>query len=252
MRWIMPAIEIRALSKHYRVAGRNFAALQAVDASIAAGGFTVIIGRSGCGKTTLLRLLAGLEAATAGSIDLPAAIGRIGMVFQEPRLMPWLNVQDNMGFAIKESRPPDRVRELVDYYIGALGLEAFRTAYPRQLSGGMAQRVALGRTLCYEPDLVLLDEPFGALDFFTRRQLQSELVELFQAQQKTIILVTHDVNEAVLLGQKILIMDRGNITREIPVELAYHRNPAAAEFMAIQQHVLQEFGLEQKGEEQSE
>ena len=196
----MQVIELKNLRKIYQVAGREFPAVHSVDASFAAGGFSVIIGRSGCGKTTLLRLLAGMEKPTSGSVLFPEGISRIGMVFQEPRLMPWLNVQENMAFAIQETQPAKRIDELVGYYVRALGLEAFKNAYPDQLSGGMAQRASLGRTLCYEPDLILMDEPFGALDYFTRRQLQHELVELFLAQQKTIVLVTHDVQEPYCWG----------------------------------------------------
>lgn len=248
----MPAIEIKNLKKTFQLAGREFTALQTANARFDLGSFAVIIGRSGCGKTTLLRLLAGMETATAGSILLPAGIRRIGVVFQEPRLMPWLTVQENMVFAIKETKSPGQARELADYYMGALGLEQFRAAYPAQLSGGLAQRVSLGRTLCYEPDLILMDEPFGALDYFTRRQLQREMVDLFLAQKKTIILVTHDVNEAVLLGEKILIMDRGQITAEIPVRLPYHRQAATLEFLAIQQKVMDLFGMENEGEGKNE
>ena len=247
----MQAIELRSLGKTYQVAGRDFAALQEAHANIAVGSFSVIIGRSGCGKTTLLRLLAGMEKATTGNIAFPSEICRIGMVFQEPRLMPWLNVQENMAFAIRETQSREKVREVVDYHIGVLGLERFRTAYPSQLSGGMAQRVSLGRTLCYEPDLVLMDEPFGALDYFTRRQLQREIVDLFLEEKKTIVLVTHDVNEAVLLGQNILIMDSGRIIRELPVDLPYHRKPATAEFMTVQQNVLNIFGVGKEGEKKN-
>ena len=244
----MQNIEIRGLGKDYQVAGSSFAALQNINAALGCGSFSVIIGKSGCGKTTLLRLLAGMETATAGSVEFPPAIRRVGMVFQEPRLMPWLTVRQNMAFAIQDGQPVSRVEELVSHYIGVLGLEQFTDAFPPQLSGGMAQRVSLGRTLCYEPDLILMDEPFGSLDYFTRRQLQREMADLFLSQQKTVVLVTHDVSEAVLLGQSILIMDRGRITSSIEVGLPYHRNPAAAEFIKVQQHVLSIFGEGKEGE----
>lgn len=238
----MQNIEISNLGKKYQVAGNDFTALMDINANLAIGSFSVIIGKSGCGKTTLLRLLAGMETATAGKVEFPPEIRRIGMVFQEPRLMPWLTVSQNMSFSIRESQTDSVVDKLVDSYIGVLGLEQFRDAFPSQLSGGMAQRVSLGRTLCYEPDLILMDEPFGALDYFTRRQLQRELADLFLSQQKTVVLVTHDVSEAVLLGQSILIMDKGRIISNIAVDLPYHRNPATPEFMAVQQHVLSIFG----------
>ena len=245
----MQNIEIRGLEKAYQVAGEKFTALQDINATVGIGSFSVIIGKSGCGKTTLLRLIAGMETATAGTVDFPPCIGRIGMVFQEPRLMPWLTVRQNMAFAIQESQTGAKVEELVGYYIDILGLGQFADAFPSQLSGGMAQRVSLGRTLCYEPDLILMDEPFGALDYFTRRQLQREMADLFLSQKKTVVLVTHDVSEAVLLGQTILIMDSGRITGNIKVDLPYPRNPATAEFMAVQQHVLSTFGEGKEGTE---
>ena len=163
--------------------------------------------------------------------------------------MPWLTVRQNMAFAIQESQSGARVEELVRYYIDILGLGQFADAFPSQLSGGMAQRVSLGRTLCYEPDLILMDEPFGALDYFTRRQLQREMADLFLSQRKTVVLVTHDVSEAVLLGQTILIMDSGRITRSIKVDLPYPRNPVTPEFMTVQQHVLSTFGEGKEGTE---
>ena len=217
-------------------------ALDDVSLDVEAGEIVALVGGSGCGKTTLLRLLAGMETATDGAVEFPSDIRRVGMVFQEPRLMPWLTVRQNMAFAIHENRTAAGADELVDRYIGVLGLEQFRDAFPSQLSGGMAQRVSLGRTLCYEPDLILMDEPFGALDYFTRRQLQREMADLFLSQKKTVVLVTHDVSEAVLLGQSILIMDKGRIIRNIAVDLPYRRNPATPEFMTVQQNVLSIFG----------
>lgn len=239
---LMETIEIRRLKKTYQVEGHDFTALDVIDASFIVGSFSVIIGKSGCGKTTLLRLLAGMEKVTAGSIAFPPIIKRVGMVFQEPRLMPWLTVRGNMGFAIEETEEPPIVEERVNHYIRMLGLDKFQHAYPGQLSGGMAQRVSLGRTLCYEPDLILMDEPFGALDYFTRQQLQREMTELFLAQQKTVVFVTHDVGEAVLLGQSIMIMDSGRITQTLPVTLPYHRQPLSKEFVVLQQRVLEKFG----------
>jgi sulfonate transport system ATP-binding protein len=118
----------------------------------------------------------------------------------------------------------------------------FRDAYPSQLSGGMAQRVVLGRTLCYDPDIILMDEPFGALDYFTRKKMQQEIVDLFLLQQKTIIFVTHDVSEAVYLGQNIVVMHAGEVVREVPVGLPYHRNPAATEFLEFQSEILHSLG----------
>ncbi|HMM20034.1 MAG TPA: ABC transporter ATP-binding protein [Selenomonadales bacterium] len=239
----MAGVEITNLTKQYLVAGEEFYALKDVSTVIPDGSFTVIVGRSGCGKTTLLRLLGNLEEKSAGRIRLgdggsKAGGRRIGMVFQEHRLMPWLSVKENMAFSCTRQEQRDRTERLVAKYLRVLGLEKFQDAYPAQLSGGMAQRVALGRTLCYDPDIILMDEPFGALDYFTRQRLQREIVDLFLAQKKTIVFVTHDVTEAVYLGQKIIVMDAGEVVRELPVDLPYLRDPASPEFLAVQREIL--------------
>ncbi len=239
----MAGVKLTQLSKQYQVAGQLLEAVDNVTTTIEPGSFTVIVGRSGCGKTTLLRLLSGLEQKSAGSIEWlgggsGGAAVKVGVVFQEPRLMPWLTVYENMAFAL--DKQPDRT--LVDRQVTGtleqLGLAGFRDAYPSQLSGGMAQRVSLGRTLCYDPDLILMDEPFGALDYFTRKKLQRELVDLFLSQHKTIVFVTHDVTEAVFLGQKVLVMEAGQIVREIPIDTPYPRQATDPSLLARQQEIL--------------
>ena len=156
--------------------------------------------------------------------------------------MPWLTVYENMAFSLDKSLLPEAVATIVNPILNQLGLESFRDAYPAQLSGGMAQRVSLGRTLCYDPDLILMDEPFGALDYFTRKKLQLEMVELFLLQKKTVIFVTHDVSEAIYLGQKILVMDEGRIVKEIPIEMPYPRNLASSDILDIQTEILESLG----------
>lgn len=243
----MAVVNISNLSKQYTLADKAFYALKNVSFTIPEGSFTVIVGKSGCGKTTLLRLLGNLEEKTTGQISLTYREQaydkqRIGIVFQEHRLMPWLSVKQNMEFSLARETDKAKVEERVLRYLRILGLEQFKDAYPSQLSGGMAQRVALGRTLCYDPDLILMDEPFGALDYFTRKRLQKEMVDLFLSQQKTIVFVTHDVTEAVYLGQKIVIMDAGEVIQELPVELPYHRDITSAEFLAVQKEILHFLG----------
>lgn len=243
----MAGVELQRLSKRFWLNGQPLDAVNGVSARIAHGSFTVIVGRSGCGKTTLLRLLGGLEDITDGKIlwtdatrqDSPP---KIGFVFQEPRLMPWLTVAENIAFSLSKDLPSSMVAALVDPILKLLGLENFHAAYPSQLSGGMAQRVALGRTLCYKPELILMDEPFGALDYFTRKKLQREMVDLFIAQNKTIIFVTHDVPEAVFMGQKILVMDAGAIVREIPNPLPYPREDTDERLLPLQQEILHALG----------
>ena len=156
--------------------------------------------------------------------------------------MPWLTVYENMAFSLDKTLPPEAVATIVNPILKQLGLDSFRDAYPAQLSGGMAQRVSLGRTLCYDPDLILMDEPFGALDYFTRKKLQHEMVDLFLLQKKTVIFVTHDVSEAIYLGQRILVMDEGRIVKEIPIEMPYPRNLASSDILDIQAEILESLG----------
>jgi sulfonate transport system ATP-binding protein len=243
----MAGVEIRNLSKHFRIGDRIVDAVNNATATITDGSFTVIVGKSGCGKTTLLRLLGGLEQATAGQIVWTgngdsATPPKIGFVFQEPRLMPWLSVLENVAFSLDRSLPPDAMEAIALPTLRQLGLEAFRDAYPSQLSGGMAQRVSLGRTLCFHPEVILMDEPFGALDYFTRKKLQREIMELFLSQKKTLIFVTHDVTEAVFLAQTVLVMDAGTLVREIAVPAPYPRDSASPAFLRVQSEILDALG----------
>ena len=243
----MAGVELCNLSKHFLLGERTISAVQSITTTISHGSFTVIVGKSGCGKTTLLRLLGGLEELTEGhilwtDIEKQQLLPKIGFVFQEPRLMPWLTVYENMAFSLDKSLLSEAVATIVNPILNQLGLESFRDAYPAQLSGGMAQRVSLGRTLSYDPDLILMDEPFGALDYFTRKKLQLEMVELFLLQKKTVIFVTHDVSEAIYLGQRILVMDEGRIVKEIPIEMSYPRNLASSDILNIQTEILESLG----------
>lgn len=243
----MAGVELRNLSKQFVLGGRALDAVRDVTVSISHGSFTVIVGKSGCGKTTLLRLIGGLEEITGGQIqwtdvENQQATPKIGFVFQEPRLMPWLTVFENMAFSLAKPLKMTAALSIVTPVLKQLGLEAFRDAYPAQLSGGMAQRVSLGRTLCYDPDLILMDEPFGALDYFTRKKLQREIVDLFLTQKKTLIFVTHDVTEAIYLGQNILVMDEGRVVKEFPVKMPYPHDFGASGFIKVQEEILDSLG----------
>lgn len=228
-------LNITALTKTYTISGNLITALNAVDLTFSENSFTCIVGKSGCGKTTLLRLLSGLESATSGTINYGKA-AKIGFVFQEPRLMPWLTVNANIAFAAKNdpSLPAAPDEELLEL----LGLKAFQHSYPSQLSGGMAQRTALGRTLFQNPDLILMDEPFSALDYFTRRSLQQMLLALFQQQKKSVIFVTHDVEEALLLGQRILVMHDGRIKIDQRIDMEYPRQQDSLPFQQLRLQIL--------------
>lgn len=229
-------IKLRQLCRHYTLGQRQFAALDNLTATIADGSFTVIVGPSGCGKTTLLRLLGGLEAPSSGQLQLGER--SVGLVFQEPRLMPWLTVAENIAFPLLASGRTPAGDQQVDALLAQLGLTDFRQAYPAQISGGMAQRAAIGRTLCQNPDLILMDEPFGALDYFTRRKLQRELLQLFQTYRKTIVFVTHDVDEALCLGQHILVMRDGRLLQEVTLSEPYPRAEDAPALLTAKRTLL--------------
>lgn len=241
----MAGVNITKLSKNYTINGQQIKALTDINLTIDDGSFVALVGKSGCGKTTLLRLLCGLEQPTQGKITflaqnqpVPQGKSKISIVFQEPRLMPWLTVEQNMAFPLWREKDRGWVNKTVDHYLALLGLKEFKNAYPAQISGGMAQRVALGRTLSYDPDVILMDEPLGALDAFTRKNLQQELVKIFQLQQKTVVFVTHDVDEAVFLCQRVIILDSGKVLDDVAVPLAYPRNPLSQEFFQIRENIL--------------
>jgi len=243
-------LDIRNLSKQYRVQGEPLPVLDAISLSIEPGEFVSIVGSSGCGKSTLLRLIIGLEGDYKGEILLDGqhVVGTSldrGIVFQEHRLFPWLTVEQNIAVGVLNAPGSDAAKKRsVQEHIALVGLKGFETAYPHQLSGGMSQRVAIARALVNRPEVLLLDEPFGALDALTRGHLQQELERIWRTEGITAILVTHDVEEAVVLGDRVVVMQPrpGRIKRIVDVPLARSRDRGAAAFMAIKDDVLSEFG----------
>jgi NitT/TauT family transport system ATP-binding protein len=207
-----PYLELRAVAMRYGEGAQAVSALAAIDLAIAEREFVTIVGPSGCGKSTLLYLVGGFLQAASGTIRLR---GRLvegpgpdrGIVFQRYSLFPWLTVRGNIGYGLQEKGLPRRERErIVGEHVRLVHLEGFEDRYPRELSGGMQQRVALAQTLACQPDILLMDEPFGALDAQTRRILQDEVRRIWRRDMKTVLFVTHDVEEAVALGTRIVVM----------------------------------------------
>jgi len=219
-------------------------ALGGVSLAVALGEIIAVIGGSGCGKSTLLRAVGGLDRASEGSITLDgepimAPHEKIGIIFQEPRLLPWLKVADNVGFGLHD-RPKGERAERVAAALARVGLADKATVWPRELSGGQAQRVAIARALVPRPQVLLLDEPFSALDAFTRSDLQDHLLDLWADTKPTLIVVTHDVEEAIVLSDRIMVMcpRPGRIFGEIEVELPRPRDRQSAGFDFIKRRVL--------------
>jgi sulfonate transport system ATP-binding protein len=219
-------LALNAIGKTYP---NGVQALERFSAEIRLGEIVAVIGGSGCGKSTLLRAIAGLDRATAGTVTLDdvtisAPHAKIGIIFQEPRLLPWLSVADNIAFGLSDL-PAGARREKVARALTRVGLADKADAWPRELSGGQAQRVAIARALVPQPEVLLLDEPFSALDAFTRRDLQDHLLDLWADMRPTVVLVTHDVDEAVVLADRVLVMRPrpGRLFDEININLGRPR-----------------------------
>lgn len=221
-------IELINVQKAYEVNGRELSVLKGINLQLSENTITVILGRSGCGKTTLLRLVGGLEEPDAGEICFYTE-HKTAFVFQESRLMPWLNVWDNITFGVKKKECNNA---FIQDIIRTVGLEGFEKAYPNQLSGGMRQRVAIARALVYEPSFIMMDEPFAALDYFTRTQMQRELKDLQRKRKTSILFVTHSIDEALLLGDKIVVIENGRKKSEFTIEAnKQERNLLEPEFI---------------------
>ncbi|AHV99098.1 ABC transporter ATP-binding protein [Paenibacillus sabinae] len=239
-------LDISNLNKTFETAGGPVQALHNVELHVEEGEFITVIGPSGCGKSTLLRIVAGLDGGYSGTVTLGGA--RIdgpgidkGFIFQEHRLFPWLTVEKNIASDLSLRDPG--VRKKVDELIELVKLKGFEKSYPRELSGGMAQRVAIARALLRNPKILLLDEPFGALDAFTRAHMQSVLLDIWRTNRTTMIFVTHDIDEAVFLGNRVVILEPrpGKIRKIVRIDLPYPRKKATASFQELRLKVLSEF-----------
>jgi ABC-type nitrate/sulfonate/bicarbonate transport system ATPase subunit len=223
-----PLLQVRAVSRRFD----RMLALEATDLAVAENDFITILGPSGCGKSTLLRIVAGLDVPTSGEVRLAGEVVRgpgadRGMVFQSYTLFPWLTVQENIGFGLREKGMPVAERnEIAARFIAEVGLRGFEAHFPKQLSGGMQQRVALARALANDPKILLLDEPFGALDNQTRALMQELLLSIWELHKKTVLFVTHDVDEAIFMANRCVVFSArpGHIKNELAIDLAYPRH----------------------------
>lgn len=206
---------IKDITKKFKVDSKDHSVLENVNLEISSKDVTVILGESGCGKTTLIRIIAGLEKQTSGEVTFVKNDNiynaKVGMVFQESRLMPWLDVAENICFHKQANE------EKVDFYLDMMKLKKFKKLYPHELSGGMAQRVSIARALSFEPDFLIMDEPFSALDYFTRGDMQKEVLNIHRNTGKGIIFVTHDIDEAINIASRIIIFTKDKEIKEIQV-----------------------------------
>ncbi len=241
----LPIIDIRNVSKSFQLQGQKIDALKDANLSIRQGEFITLIGASGCGKSTLLRIIAGFEKPTSGEAlmwgkPITEPEPQRGMVFQDYALFPWLSVRDNIAFGpTSRGVPKAQAREIVERFVEMVGLQRFADAYPHQLSGGMRQRVAIARVLANEAEVVLMDEPFGALDAMTRERLQEELLEFWARTKLTVVFVTHAIEEAIFLADRVVVMTPGpgRIESDNPMLLSRPRDIASPEFNAIRREM---------------
>ena len=243
------SLRVRDASKYFAAvngAAVGGLALDRVSLFVSAGELVSVVGPSGCGKSTLLRLIAGLILPTEGDVlvggePITAPSAERGLVFQDPNLFPWLTVRRNIEAGLVARGVLKQERGQVDKFMRLVGLEAFADAFPHHLSGGMAQRVALARAMINHPKVLLLDEPLGALDAFTRMRMQDEVLRLWQARRTTMLLVTHDIDEAIYMSDRIAIMTPrpGRIEQIIPIKMDRPRDRSAPDFLSMRSDILQ-------------
>ena len=240
-------VKVEHLNKEYIADGNPFFVLNDINLTIKEGEFVTIAGHSGCGKSTLLKIICGLVDYSDGIVErngkkVNGPDPQCGMVFQDHRLLPWLKIKDNVGFGIKNLPKKER-EELILRHLELVGLKGFENAYPSQLAGGMSQRAAIERGLAGNPSILLLDEPFGALDALTRIQMQREILRIQKEKGTTMIMVTHDIDEAIFLGERIVVMSArpGEIKKIIKTDKYARHNRGSAEFAAYKKQVYNFF-----------
>ncbi|HAT89410.1 MAG TPA: ABC transporter ATP-binding protein [Roseburia sp.] len=241
-------IRILHVRKEFEIEKQKVQVLKDIDLEIYPGEIVSIVGGSGCGKSTLLRMIAGLDQPTEGEILIDGKKQErpsldVGVLFQESRLLPWENTRKNIEFGLPEDFPKKEKKELAEKYMEMVGLKGFEKALPGQLSGGMQKRTAIARTLINRPHILLLDEPFGALDAFTRINLQKEILRIWKQEKMTIILVTHDIDEAIFMGNRVVVMSPkpGVVKKIYNIELPMPKSRTDEDFGKLRSHIYNEF-----------
>jgi NitT/TauT family transport system ATP-binding protein len=245
-------VRLQGLSKTFQTNGHQIRVLDHIDLEVRDGELVCILGPSGCGKSTLLNIVGGFLPATSGDVTIDGAPVREPdprriFVFQERGVFPWLTVEGNIGFGISGLPPAEKSRRIA-HYVKLVGLEGFENAYPQELSGGMKQRVEVARALAVNPDVLYLDEPFGALDSITRLVMRGELLRIWQAEKKTILFVTHDIEESCQLADRIVVLSArpGSIRRIVDVDMPHPRDLSSPKYLALRDSILEEIGLAHK------
>jgi ABC-type nitrate/sulfonate/bicarbonate transport system ATPase subunit len=241
-------VEMRGLHMTFR-AENEVRVLEDIDLDVREGEFVCILGPSGCGKSTLLNIVAGFLAPTAGTVkidgeEVRGPDARRIFVFQERGVFPWLTVEGNIGFGLGRLPRAERERRIA-HYVGLVGLQGFEKAYPQELSGGMKQRVEVARALAVDPDVLYLDEPFGALDSITRLVMRGELLRIWRAEQKTILFVTHDIEESVQLADRVVVMSArpAHIRKIVTIDLPHPRDLSSRRYLELRDGIFEEIGL---------
>jgi len=244
-----PRIELRSVTKSFARRDGSLNVVAGIDLALAAGEFVCLLGPSGSGKSTILNLIAGLDAASSGEVLVDGApvaepSRRCVLVFQEYGIFPWATVRENIALGLRD-RTTSEIESTVKRYVELVGLQGFEDVYPGELSGGMKQRVAVARALAVQPHIMLMDEPFGALDSLTRLSMRAELLRIWEREKTTILFVTHDVDEALQLADRIVILSPrpAKIVEEVAVELAHQRDVAGPEYGRIKRRLYERLGV---------
>jgi NitT/TauT family transport system ATP-binding protein len=244
-----PKVAIRGLEMTFAMPDKSVEVLHGIDLDVAEGEFVCVLGPSGCGKSTLLNIVGGFLQPTAGEVRIDGELvtgpdPRRIFVFQERGVFPWLTVEGNIGFGLWQLPEGER-RERIAYYVQLVGLRGFERAYPQELSGGMKQRVEVARALAVNPDVLYLDEPFGALDSITRLQMRTELLRIWEREKKTVLFVTHDIEESVQLADRVVVMSArpAEIRRVVTIDIAHPRDLSSRRYIELRDGIFEEIGL---------